>query len=150
MTKQFPEKGGCNQVGGADAAHRLYDDEQVGTTLREKSIKWLKQRKADQPFFLYLATTHIHHPFTPAKPFVGTSACGRYGDFVHELDWMVGGLLDTLEEMGVADNTLVILTSDNGGMLNQTGQKAWQAGHRLTAMPSPTPSQLVGSIWIND
>jgi len=128
--RKFPEKG-IGNIGGADEAHRLYDDEQVGTTLREKSIEWLRQQKADQPFFLYLATTHIHHPFTPAKPFIGTSECGLYGDFVHELDWMVGGVLDTLEEMGVADNTLVILTSDNGGMLNVTGQKAWQAGHRI-------------------
>lgn len=131
VTKKFPEKGGYDQVGGADVAHRLYDDEQVGTTLRQKSIEWLKQQKADKPFFLYLATTHIHHPFTPAKQFIGTSGCGLYGDFVHELDSIVGGVLDTLEEMGVAENTLVIFTSDNGGMLNQGGQQAWKDGHRL-------------------
>ncbi|MEX0867227.1 MAG: sulfatase-like hydrolase/transferase, partial [Pirellulales bacterium] len=131
VTRRFPEKGSSAKIGGAEAAHRLYDDEQVGTTLREKSIDWLKQQSPDEPFFLYLATTHIHHPFTPDKRFVGTSECGRYGDFIHELDWMVGGVLDTLDEMGVADNTLVIFTSDNGGMLNQSGQRAWQAGHRL-------------------
>lgn len=131
VTKSFPEKSGYDYIGGADEAHRLYDDERVGTTLRDKSIQWLKQQKAKTPFFLYLATTNIHHPFTPAKPFIGTSECGLYGDFVHELDWIVGGVLDTLEEMGATENTLVIFTSDNGGMLNLGGQKAWEAGHRL-------------------
>jgi arylsulfatase A len=131
VSRKFPEKGGYNQIGGAEAAHRLYDDEQVGTTFRTKAVEWLKQQEADRPFFLYLATTNIHHPFTPAQQFVGTSDCGLYGDFVHELDWMVGGVLDALDEMGFADNTLVIFTSDNGGMLNGTAQKAWAAGHRL-------------------
>lgn len=131
VTKRFPGKGGYNAVGGAEVAHLLYDDEQIGTLLREKSIEWLKSQPQDQPFFLYLATTHIHHPFTPAEQFIGTSDCGLYGDFIHELDWMVGGILDALDEMGVADNTLVILTSDNGGMLNETAREAWKAGHRI-------------------
>jgi arylsulfatase A len=91
VTRKFPEKGGYDQIGGAEAAHRLYDDELVGTTVRMKAVEWLKQRQAEQPFFLYLATTNIHHPFTPAKQFVGTSECGLYGDFVHELDWIVDG-----------------------------------------------------------
>ncbi|MFZ9937537.1 MAG: sulfatase family protein [Luteolibacter sp.] len=128
--RKFPEKG-IGNIGGADEAHRLYDDEKVGSTLREKSIEWIKQQKSGRPFFLYLATTHIHHPFTPAERFIGTSGCGLYGDFIHELDWIVGGVLDALEETGSAGNTLVILTSDNGGMLNVTGQKAWQSGHRI-------------------
>jgi arylsulfatase A-like enzyme len=80
---------------------------------------------------MYLATTNIHHPFTPAKQFIGTSECGLYGDFIHELDWIVGGVLDALREMEVADNTIVIFTSDNGGMLHVTGQKAWKAGHHM-------------------
>ncbi|MCG8586513.1 MAG: sulfatase-like hydrolase/transferase, partial [Pirellulales bacterium] len=112
-------------------AHRLYDDELVGTTLTEKATAWLRKQSDKKPFFLYLATTNIHHPFTPHKRFVGTSECGLYGDFIHELDWMVGEILATLDKLKVADNTLVIFTSDNGGMLNVTGQKAWKAGHRL-------------------
>ena len=131
VTKRYPEKGGYNAIGGGKAAHRLYVDDMIGTTLRKKAIEWLKQRGADTPFFLYLATTNIHHPFTPAPQFVATSECGLYGDFVHELDWIVGGVLETLDEMGVTDNTLVIFTSDNGGMLHVTGQNAWKAGHRM-------------------
>jgi len=115
---------------GAKAAHALYEDEKVATTLTEKAVNWIRQQKR-RPFFLYFATTNIHHPFTPHPRFKGSSEAGRYGDFVHELDWVVGQVLKTLDEQGLASNTLVILTSDNGGMLNLGGQDAWAAGHRL-------------------
>ena len=129
-TRVFQEKMGINQIGGADAAHALYDDELVGTKLTEKATGWIK-KQGKKPFFLYLATTNIHHPFTPHPRFKGTSECGRYGDYVHELDWIVGEVMKTLDEQGVADNTLVIFTSDNGGMFNQGGQAAWADGHTL-------------------
>src|SRR5690606_7343678 len=73
-----------NQFGGAQEAHDLYNDYEVGTTFAEKSVRWITERK-NKPFFLYLATTNIHHPFTPAKRFQGTSQCGLYGDYIHEL-----------------------------------------------------------------
>jgi arylsulfatase A-like enzyme len=129
-TKEIFEKMNLEDIGGADKAHELYVDEQVGTHLKNKALKWMKEQK-DKPFFLYYATTNIHHPFTPAPQFVGTSNCGLYGDFVHELDWIVGEVMQTLEEMGVAENTIVIFTSDNGGMYNATGQKAWGQGHQI-------------------
>ncbi|WP_430937090.1 sulfatase family protein, partial [Saccharicrinis sp. 156] len=124
------EKMKLDAIGGADKAHELYVDDEVGTHLKGKALDWMKGQK-EKPFFLYYATTNIHHPFTPAPQFVGSSKCGLYGDFVHELDWIVGEVMQTLEEMGVAENTLVIFTSDNGGMFNATGQKAWGQGHRL-------------------
>ena len=131
-TRQFDEKFGVREIGGARAAHALYDDEAVGTTLTEKAVGWIRERsQEDAPFFLYLATTNIHHPFTPAKRFQGTSKAGPYGDFIHELDWIAGEVMKTLDETGVSDNTLVIFTSDNGGMLNRGGQEAWRRGHRL-------------------
>jgi arylsulfatase A-like enzyme len=118
-----------NVFGGAKEAHRLYNDYEVGTTFAKKSVEWIKERK-NRSFFLYLATTNIHHPFTPAKRFQGTSQCGLYGDYIHELDWIVGEILACLEEHGLSDNTLVIFTSDNGGMFNYGGQAAFKAGHR--------------------
>ena len=133
-TKEVFEKMKLDDIGGADKAHELYVDEEVGTHLKEKALSWMKAHNPEvsgKPFFLYFATTNIHHPFTPAPQFVGTSECGLYGDFVHELDWIVGEVMQTLDEMGVAENTLVIFTSDNGGMFNATGQKAWGQGHRL-------------------
>ena len=131
VTQKWPENGGYGAIGGAKKAHERYRDEYVGSTFAEKAVAWIKERKEEQPFFLYLATTNIHHPFTPHPRFKGTSQCGLYGDFVHELDWIVGEVLNTLDELDRAKNTLVVFTSDNGGMLNNTGQKAWQAGHRL-------------------
>lgn len=134
VTRVFDEKFKTDAIGGAKAAHHLYDDELVGTTLTRRAVDWIKARATDKaPFFLYLATTNIHHPFTPAKRFQGTSRAGRYGDFIHELDWIVGEVTDALESAGVADDTLLIFTSDNGGMLNRGGQDAWRAGHRMNA-----------------
>ncbi|MGB7324787.1 MAG: arylsulfatase, partial [Rubripirellula sp.] len=118
-----------NFFAGAAAAHKIYNDFAVGTTLAKRATQWIDEQ-SDKPFFLYFSTTNIHHPFTPAKRFQGTSQCGLYGDFVHELDWIVGEVMSTLERKGVADNTLVIFTSDNGGMFNHGGQKAFQMGHQ--------------------
>jgi arylsulfatase A len=131
VTEKWPEKDGYDYIGGAKKAHELYKDEMVGTTFVNKSIEWINDVDKNKPFFLYLATTNIHHPFTPAPQFKGTSDCGVYGDFIHELDWMVGEIHNTIEDMGLADNTLIIFTSDNGGMLNVGGQNAWKAGHQL-------------------
>jgi arylsulfatase A len=144
-TQMFPEKMLKPAMSGAKAAHALYREEEHGTTLTEKATKWIRQQTnskepgtrnkepgtKNSPFFLYFATPHIHHPFTPGAKFKGSSAAGRYGDFIQELDWMVGEVMRTLDELKLSDNTLIILSSDNGGMLNQGGQEAWQAGHRL-------------------
>lgn len=119
-----------NRFQGAVEAHKLFNDYEVGTKLTEKATDWIKAREGN-PFFMYLATTAVHHPFTPAPRFQGTSEAGPYGDFVHELDWMVGEVMKSLEESGVADNTLVIFTSDNGGMFNSGGRVAAELGHRI-------------------
>ncbi len=127
-TQEFPEKFRLTMYGGATAAHELYKDREVGTTLKEKAVDWIRENK-ENPFFIYYATTNIHHPFTPAERFMGTSQAGIYGDFIHELDWIVGEIVQTLEEEGIADETMIILTSDNGGMLNLGAQEAWSLGH---------------------
>ena len=119
-----------NQFSGARAAHKLFNDYELGTKFAGKAVEWITERK-EKPFFLYLATTNIHHPFTPAKRFQGTSQCGLYGDSIHELDWIVGEVLSCLDKNGLSDNTLVIFTSDNGGMFNHGGQAAFQPGHRI-------------------
>ena len=120
----------ANQFSGAVKAHKLFNDYEVGTKLTEKANSWIKERK-ENPFFLYFSTTNVHHPFTPAKQFQNTSECGVYGDFVHELDWIVGEVMKTLKETGKAENTLVIFTSDNGGMFNLGGRVAAEKGHKI-------------------
>ena len=129
---QIIEEKSKGPYGGAKKAHELYDDYKAGLKFTEVSLNWMK-KQTDKPFFLNLMTTNIHHPFTPAKRFQGTSQCGLYGDFVHELDWIVGQVTNAAEEIGrkTGRETLIIFTSDNGGMLNMTGQKAWDMGHRL-------------------
>lgn len=132
-TPTFPTEASVkspNRFSGALKAHRIYDDEKTGTLLTEKAVKWIADNKK-KPFFLYFSTPNIHHPFTPAPRFKGTSQCGLYGDFVHELDWMVGEILKCLEDNNLSDNTLVIFTSDNGGMLNLAGRNAVKAGHKM-------------------
>ena len=131
-----------NAFSGAVAAHKLFNDYEVGTKLTEKATAWIKSR-GGKPFFAYFATTQIHHPFTPAKRFQGTSQAGLYGDFIHELDWIVGEVRKSLEDAGVADNTLILFTSDNGGMFNHGGRHAAELGHKING-------ELLGSkfgVW---
>jgi arylsulfatase A-like enzyme len=131
-TTTYPEAAGkktANAFGGAKVAHAMYDDELTGPLLVRKTVEWIEQNK-EKPFFVYMPTTNIHHPFTPSKDFKGSSEAGLYGDFIQEFDWMVGEVLKCLEENGLAENTLVIVTSDNGGMFNNGGQDAFAAGHK--------------------
>jgi arylsulfatase A-like enzyme/acetyl esterase/lipase len=83
--------------------------------LAEKSAAWIsEQAKADQPFFLYLPLTSPHAPISPSARFQGKSGINSYADFLLETDWVVGEVLRALDESGVADDTLVIFTADNG------------------------------------
>ncbi len=118
-----------SMTGGA-RAHAAYQDRRLGEQFTERVVGWIREQR-EKPFFMIYSTHQIHHPFTPAERFVGTSDAGMYGDFIHELDWSVGEILKALDELELADNTIVIFTSDNGGMLNMGGQEAWQLGHRM-------------------
>ena len=69
----------------------------------------------DEPFFLYLPHSAVHFPLYPGKKFHGKSKHGLFGDWVEEVDWSVGQVLDTVRQLGLAENTMVIFTSDNGG-----------------------------------
>ncbi len=133
-TPTFPEatagRKTPNRFSGALEAHKIYDDERTATLLTEKAVGWIKENR-ENPFFLYFATTNVHHPYTPNPRFKGTSQCGLYGDFIHELDWMVGEVMKCLEENNLSDNTLLIVTSDNGGMLNTATKLTWEAGHEM-------------------
>ena len=72
--------------------------------------------RPDTPFFLYAPLTSPHLPVVPNEEFRGHSDAGEYGDFVEETDAFVGAVLETLERTGIADNTLVIFTADNGSL----------------------------------
>lgn len=76
-----------------------------------------EQSETDQPFFLYVAYTMPHVPLFPGAEFSNTSAAGRYGDVVEEIDWSAGQIADALARYGLAENTLLVFSSDNGPWL---------------------------------
>ncbi len=84
----------------------------------ERAIKFIRAQR-DKPFFLYLPHTAVHFPHYPREGFKGKSPNGLYGDWVEEIDWSVGQVLDTVRDLNLQANTLVIFTSDNGGPVNQ-------------------------------
>jgi arylsulfatase A len=122
-----------------------------------------------RPFFLYFPLTAPHYPVVPAPEFRGKSAAGDYGDFVVQVDWTVGQVLDALRRTGLAEDTLVIFTSDNGpeitgevdpgaydrarkyghysmGELRGAKRDAWEGGHRvpfLARWPGKVPAGTV-------
>jgi len=89
--------------------------EQVMPEITRKAISYInKASEQGQPFFLYFPLTAPHDPIAPTKQFKGTSQAGLYGDYVQEIDWTVGQILEALERKNLDENTLVIFTSDNG------------------------------------
>jgi arylsulfatase A len=95
-----------------------YREDQIMKTLTEKAVAWVEQQDARRPFFLYFAPNAVHRPVAPNPAFSG-SKFGIYGDFVEELDWSVGRILESLDKRKLADDTLIIFSSDNGGVINQ-------------------------------
>ena len=83
-------------------------------TVTSKAVEWIEEADTKQPFLVYLAFNSPHYPIVPNKEFHGKSAAGYYGDFVIETDAMVGKIIAALEGKGVADNTLIVFTADNG------------------------------------
>ncbi|AMQ56579.1 sulfatase [Algoriphagus sanaruensis] len=79
----------------------------------EEAISQIKNRNG-KPFFIYLAHSLPHIPLFRSEEFKGKSKAGIYGDVIEEIDWSVGQILQTLREEGIAENTLVVFTSDNG------------------------------------
>jgi arylsulfatase A-like enzyme len=95
----------------------------VDLVFLEKSQQFLRshvKQHPDQPFFLFHSMQAVHLPSFPADRFKGKTKAGPHGDFIYEMDWIVGELLKTLEELGVAENTIVMFGSDNGPEVQST------------------------------
>ena len=84
----------------------------------DEAVKFIRDH-TDGPFFLYFPHTAVHTPLHPGEKFQGQSKNGPFGDWVEELDWSVGRVFDTLRELKLAEQTLVIFSSDNGPWLTQ-------------------------------
>jgi len=116
-------------------------------TLARKTVEFIGE-KHEKPFFIYLALTAPHTPIVPNPQFRGISGAGEYGDFVCEVDHAVGQVMAAIDRAGIAGNTLVIFTSDNGpehfaygrireyghasmGSLRGVKKDTWEGGHRV-------------------
>jgi arylsulfatase A-like enzyme len=109
---------GVGRIGwmtGGKAAR--WKDEDMADTFTGKALKFIEDSKS-APFFLYFATHNIHVPRVPNPRFKGSSPVGIRGDSIHELDDSVGKVLAKLDELKLTDNTLLIFTSDNGGVMD--------------------------------
>ena len=119
---------------GIDAPQRV--DENVMDELTTDAIKWLEKQNSNTPFFLYFAPVAIHFPYTPSDKTKGVSGTGLYGDWIHELDLSVGRILDAIDRMKATEETLVIFTSDNGGVLMTEGQRPEAEAYRAGLRPN--------------
>lgn len=127
LTKLRPSHGhdqavvnGISRIGymrGGKSA--LWVDEEIADRITEKAVEFIRESSgSDDPFFLYFATNDIHVPRFPHPRFVGATEMGPRGDAIAQFDWSVGQILETLDELGIAGNTLVILSSDNGPVVD--------------------------------
>ena len=109
---------GISRIGymsGGKAARWV--DEDMADVLTSKATRFIEENK-DRPFFLYFATHDIHVPRVPHPRFVGKTGMGPRGDVIVQFDWSTGEILKTLDRLGLAKNTLLILTSDNGPVVD--------------------------------
>lgn len=98
---------------GPTASDFIHDD--VTPNFFRKSMKYIEEKsKEDAPFFLYLALPSPHTPILPTEEWLGKSGINPYADFMMQIDEYVGQLVQTVENQGIADNTIIIFTSDNG------------------------------------
>jgi arylsulfatase A-like enzyme len=141
---------------------RVRQEEQQGIVERytKAAVKYIRDQK-DNPFFLYLPHNAVHFPLYPGKAWAGKSPHGLYSDWVEEVDWSVGQVLDTLRELKLDSRTLVIFTSDNGGTsrgfntpLRGHKGSTWEGGIRVCTLawwpgqvPSASQTQAITSMF---
>lgn len=145
-----PRNGATAALGVEGGKSARYKHEDLAMMLTKRAVNWLGEQSGEEPFFLYMAHRNIHGPLRPNKRFKGKSEIGTYGDFIRELDWSVGEVLRALDKNGLAKDTLVLFSSDNGGVVRYKptdsasinghkvngplrGQKtdAYEGGHRV-------------------
>lgn len=108
---------GISRIGTMTGGHKArFVDEDMADVFVEKAVDFIGREK-DNPFFLYFATHDNHVPRVPHKRFVGSSSIGLRGDAVMEFDWCVKQIVLALEENGLTENTMIVLSSDNGPVL---------------------------------
>ena len=130
---------------GEKIIKRSPNQELLTKNYTEKAIEFIRAGK-DKPFFLYLAHSMPHVPLFRSESFRDVSTAGLYGDVIEEIDWSVGQIMQTLRELDLAKNTMVLFTSDNGpwirfktlggiaGPLREGKGSTWEGGMREPAI----------------
>lgn len=95
----------------------LWKDENIADSITTKAVQFIEDNQ-HKPFFLYFATNDAHVPRVPHPRFVGKSGMGARGDALLQFDWSVGEILKVLDRLGLTENTLIVLTSDNGPVVD--------------------------------
>lgn len=95
----------------------LWEDENIADTIAAKAVQFIERQK-EKPFFLYVGTNDVHVPRYPHERFRDKSGMGYRGDAILQFDWTVGMIVEALEKAGILDNTLIVLTSDNGPVVD--------------------------------
>jgi len=138
----------------------LDDQAQLTTLYTERAVKFIKENRS-RPFFLYLAHAMVHVPIAASSKFKDKSGAGLFGDVMEEVDWSLGEVMKALKENGLAKNTLVIFTSDNGpwltfgnhagntGGLREGKGTAWDGGLKVPCIMSWPGKIAPGTICNN-
>ena len=109
---------GISRIGYMTGGQKArWHDDAMADDITQRAVAFVESDKPG-PFFLYFATHDIHVPRVPHSRFAGSSQCGTRGDVIQELDWSVGQLLEALDRRKIAGETLVIFSSDNGGVMD--------------------------------
>ncbi len=95
----------------------LWKDENIADSITSHAVEFIR-RQGKNPFFMYFATNDVHVPRFPHERFRGKNIMGLRGDAIAQFDWSVGEIVKELRKQGVLDNTLIILTSDNGAVVD--------------------------------
>ena len=114
--------GGSREGESTSGIKKSWKPDHVMESLTSRVTGWIETNRA-RPFFVYFAPNAVHEPIVPNPDFTKSPA-GKYGDFIQELDWAVGQVLNTLDKLKLANDTLVIFTSDNGGVVNPNNPSA--------------------------
>lgn len=101
-------------TGGKSA---LWVDEEIADVITDKAKEFICANQKE-PFFLYMGTQDVHVPRVPHPRFLGKSGLGTRGDVILQLDWTIGEIMHTLDSLNIADNTLIVFTSDNGPVID--------------------------------
>ncbi|XP_072674690.1 arylsulfatase D-like isoform X1 [Canis lupus baileyi] len=123
----FVRRWNCILMRNHDVTEQPMDLERTTSHMLREAVSYIERNK-HQPFLLFLSLLHVHIPLVTTKQFLGKSQHGLYGDNVEEMDWLVGEVLNAIEENGLKNTTFTYFTSDHGGHLEARDERGQLGG----------------------